>query len=143
MYVNNANKESLKQIKAREKKEQDDKIREMCELLAIQRLGEGGENRIKELSNQYKGLWYLPALNEDGTVEKMLVFKPIDRHALSYASTKITDEGLYAFLEAAMNECLVKELSDVDMMVEDDYFIPAANTFNKIIEGRKTTLVKR
>jgi hypothetical protein len=74
-------------------------------------------------------------------IEALALMKPITRHILSYASTKITDEGLYAFLEAAMNECFVE--GDRCIIDDDEYFIPAANSFNKILEGKKASLLKR
>jgi hypothetical protein len=142
MIKTNANKNSLKEIREREKAEKDKNYRDQCETILTTRIG-GDSSKIAELSNKHKGLWYLPALDEEGNVEKMLVLKPIDRNILSYASTKIADDGLYAFLEAAMNECILKEYSDMEMMNDDDYFIPAANSFNKIMEGKKTALLKR
>lgn len=141
MITTNANTSSLKEIRERERKEKDDIIKSKCEELAIERAG--GTDKLVALSNKYKGLWYLPVIADDDSIEKMLVLKPIDRHILSYASTKITDDGLYMFLETAMNECIIKDLSDMVIMEEDDYFIPAANSFNKILEGKKTNLLKR
>lgn len=141
MVQTDANKNSLKAIREKEQKEREAEIRALCEKLAIERVG--SEDALKQLSNKHKGLWYLPALNEDGSIDKMLILKPIDRHILSYASTKITDDGLYIFLESAMNECVIKDFSDIEMIDDDDYFIPAANSFNKMLEGKKTTLLKR
>ncbi len=141
MIQTDANKNSLKEIRERERKEKDDIIRKKCEALAIQRLGD--EDKLKQLSNKHKGLWYLPAIDDNENIEKLLILKPIDRNILSYASTKIQDEGLYSFLEAAMTECILADHSDMIMLTDDDYFIPAANSFNKILEGKKTALLKR
>jgi hypothetical protein len=141
MIKTDANSSTLKDIRERERKEKESELRAKCEVKAIERLG--SEDAVKSLSNKYKGLWYLPAFDEQGEVEKMLILKPIDRNILSYASTKIQDEGLYSFLEAAMNECVIKEHSDMDMISDDDYFISSANSFNKILEGKKTALLKR
>ncbi|RXK57569.1 hypothetical protein ESA94_20435 [Lacibacter luteus] len=142
MFQTNTNKSTIKEIRERERKEKEDLIKSKCEELAIQKLG--SKEALVQLSNKYKGLWYLPILDEnEEEIIKLLILKPIDRHILSYASTKIEDEGLYIFLEAAMNECVIKEHSDMDVITEDEYFIPAANKFNKILEGKKAFMVKR
>lgn len=141
MIKTNASSNSLKEIKDREKAEKEATVRELCEALAATRAGT--PDALIAISNKHKGLWYLPALTDDGQIDKLLVMKPIDRNILSFASTKISDEGLYAFLEAAMRECMIAELSDKEMMEDDEYFISAANSFNKIMEGKKTMLVKR
>lgn len=141
MIVTNSSSNTLKEIKDREKAEKESSVRQLCENLASERAG--SQEALVALSNKNKGLWYLPALTDDGGIEKLLVMKPIDRNILSFASTKISDEGLYAFLEAAMRECVIPELSDKEMMEDDEYFISAANSFNKIMDGKKTMLVKR
>ena len=115
------------------------KQRAECEAFAIERFG---EQRIKELSNANKGLWYLPVYDEEGeSIERLALMKPIDRNILSYASTKISDEGLYAFLESCMAECFVE--GDRDIIDDDKYFLPASTAFNKILEGRKAAMLKR
>ncbi len=141
MFTNNSNKSSLKEMREREKKEQEQRIKELCEKMALERCG--GEPALVQLSNLHRGLWYLPVLGEGDTIEKLLIMKPIDRHILSFASTKITDDGLYAFLEAAMQECVIKEHSDMDVFEDEEAFISAANSFQKVMEGKKTALVKR
>jgi len=141
MIVTNANKNSLKEIKAREEKEKQAEIIAKCEAIAIKRLGD--LEKLKQLSNKHKGLWYLPIIDDDGNIEKLAILKPIDRNILSYASTKMQDEGLYAFLESAMNECILSEYSDREIIEEDDYFLPAAGQFNKLIEGKKAYMLKR
>jgi hypothetical protein len=83
MIKTNANKNSLKEIREREKAEKDKGYRDQCETILTTRIG-GDSSRIAELSNKNKGLWYLPALDEEGNVEKMMVLKPIDRNILSY-----------------------------------------------------------
>ena len=92
-------------------------------------------------SNQNKGLWYLPIVDYNGNIEKCLILRPITRHILSYASTKIEDEGLYTFLEAAMRECMIE--GDSEILDDDEYFIPAAMQFNDIMKGKKAMLLKR
>jgi len=48
---------------------------------------------------------------------------------------------LYVFLEACMRECWVE--GDICIMDDDEYFIPAAMKFNKILEGKKASFLKR
>jgi hypothetical protein len=131
---------SLKEIRAAERKRKDAELREKCEALAFERYG---ESTVKEWSNKHKGLFYLPIMDDDdeNVIEKMAVLKPIDRHILSYASTKIEDEGLYIFLEAVMRELWVE--GDKELLDDDNYFISAAQTLNKIVQGKKAALVKR
>lgn len=131
--------EDLKKRLAREKAETAEKLKEKCSALANERFG---EETMKKWSNEHKGLWFLPVCNNDtGEIEKLAIMKPITRTTLNYASTKITDEGLYSFLEACMRECWVD--GDKDILEDDEYFIPAAGTFNKIIEGKTASLLKR
>jgi hypothetical protein len=130
---------SIKEIRERELKEQETRLREKCEALAYERYG---EDQVIKWSNQNKGLWYLPVMDETGeNIEAIALMKPINRHILSYASTKITDEGLYAFLEQCMRECFIT--GDAFIMDDDEYFIPAAMKFNAILEGKKAALLKR
>lgn len=146
MIKTGANSGTIKEIKARDQKEKEEAIIDKCQALAAERIGSRDE--LLKLNNQYKGgIWYLPIIGEDGEIEKMAIMKPIDRNILSYASTKITDEGLYAFLEACMRECIIevqgKTMNDAEILEDDEYFIPAANSFNKILEGKKAFLLKR
>ena len=113
-------------------------LRDKCEELAFERFT---KDTVLGWSNKYKGLWYLPIIADDGSIEKLGIMKPIDRHILSFASTKIEDEGLYVFLEACMRECWVE--GDICIMDDDEYFIPAAMKFNKILEGKKASFLKR
>jgi hypothetical protein len=130
---------SIKEIRERERKDQETQLREKCQALAYERYS---EEQVIKWSNQNKGLWYLPVLDETGeNIEAMALMKPINRHILSYASTKITDEGLYAFLEQCMRECFIT--GDAFIMDDDEYFIPAAMKFNAILEGKKAALLKR
>ena len=129
--------ESIKVMRDREKAEAEAKLRLECEDLAIKSYS---KEQIVKWSNEHKGLWYLPILGEDGKIEALGIFKPINRHILSYASTK-TDEGMHAFLEVAMRECFVA--GDEKILEDDDYFIPASMKFNSILEGKKASLLKR
>jgi hypothetical protein len=131
--------ESVKAIREREQQAKEVQLREMCNKLANERYTEA---QMKKWSNEFKGLWFLPVLNQEGDkIEQLAIMRPITRTILSYASTKIQEEGLYDFLEAAMRECWVE--GDKVILDEDEYFIPAANQFNKILEGKKAALLKR
>lgn len=136
--VTGANAKSIKSIREAENAAKEKELRAKCEALAVERWG---EEEIKKLSNANKGLWYLVIQDEDGNIEKLAIMKPIDRNILSYASTKIQDDGLYAYLESCMHSCWLQ--GDDEIMGDDAYFIPAANSFNKILEGKKAALVKR
>lgn len=130
---------TLKALRKEEQERKNKELREKCEALAVERYG---EQQIKELSNSNKGLFYLPILDEEEqTIEKLAVLKPIDRHILSYASTKIEDDGLYSFLGAVLESCWL--MGDDEIKMDDEYFIPACGKINKIIEGKKAALVKR
>lgn len=131
--------ENFKSIRERERKQKEAEIRTKCETHAIKNFG--GEDTIVKLSNKHKGLFYLPIFDEDGEIEKMGIFKPIDKEILNYASTKIESDGLYTFLEVCMRECWLD--GDAEILDDKDYFLPAANQFNKIIDGKKAALVKR
>lgn len=139
MITTDANKNSVKERREQERKEKEAEVKQKCEALAIERLG--GVQELLKLSNANKGLWFLPVMNEDGEIDKMAMMKPIDRHILSYASTKLTDGGLYEFLEVAMRECFIQ--GDREILDDDDYFLPASTAFNKIIDGKKAHLLKR
>lgn len=130
--------DSVKEIRKREAAEKEAKLREQLNTYANEKFG---ENELKKWSVANKGLFFLPILGEDGAILKLAVMRPITRSILSYASTKVQEEGLYEFLETAMRECFIA--GDKDILDEDEYFIPAANQFNKILEGHKAALVKR
>jgi len=130
---------SIKQIKKRDAEEKEKALRVKCEELAIEKFS---KEQIAKWSVENKGLWYLPVFDITGEeIEGIAILRPITRSILSYASTKIQDEGLYEFLEVAMRECFIA--GDERILDEDEYFIPAANQFNKILEGKKAALVKR
>ncbi len=133
-------KENLKARRKRERLEKEAELRKMCEAHAIDVFG---EKQIKKWSNEHKGLWYLPARDpdDDTKIIKLGIFKKIDREALNYASTKIEDNGLYNFLECAMNECWIG--GDREIIENDDYFLAASQKFNKMMEGYNVDLIKR
>lgn len=150
IQTNNSGRESLKEIKKREAAEKEVELKKQCEALAFAKYG---EETIIKWSNKHRGLWYLPVIAEDNTIEAMAIMKPIDRHILSFASTKIEDEGLYTFLEQCMREVFIAGVEPGDklsstadescIIADDEYFIPAAQKFNKIMEGKKVAFLKR
>lgn len=150
IQTNNNGRETLKELKKRESAEKDAKLKTDCEALAVSLIG---DDEIKKMSNVNKGLWYMPVINEDGSIECMAIMKPIDRHILSFASTKIEDEGLYTFLEQCMREVfvagiqpdktIVKTPDECIIITDDEYFIPSAMKFNKIMEAKKVGFLKR
>lgn len=139
MITTNTNgSETLKQVRERESKEKEALLRKACEEYAVQKYG---EEKINQWSNANKGLWYLPALDDNESIEKLAIMKPIDRHILSRATDKIENGGLYMFLEACMRECWIE--GDPEILDDEEYFIPSAMKFNKILEGKKVAFVKR
>ncbi|HML57986.1 MAG TPA: hypothetical protein PKA85_06415 [Ferruginibacter sp.] len=127
------------ELRKKEALEKEQSLLKKCEEYAEQLLG--GKEQVVKLSNLHKGLFYLPIEDEDGNIEKMGILKPIDRHILSHATTKLDDDGLYVFLEACMRECWLA--GDTCILDDDDYFLPAAGKFNKMLEGKKATFLKR
>lgn len=151
MIQTNTNKHSLRSQREQEKKQKQDALRIACESVAVEKFG---KEKIVSWSNQYKGLWYLPVLDEEENIETMLVLRPIDRHILSFASTKMADDGLYIFLETAMRDCTIASIEPggavvvgnqepITIIDDDDYFLAAADRFNGILQSKKTALVKR
>ncbi len=127
------------ELRKKEALEKEQELLKKCEEYAEQLLG--GKEAVVKLSNLHKGLFYLPIEDEDGNIEKMGILKPIDRHILSHATTKLEDDGLYVFLEACMRECWLD--GDECILNDDEYFLPAASKFNKMLEGKKATFLKR
>lgn len=138
IQTDSTNGQTVKDIKRKEQEALDAKIKEACQKLAYEKYT---EEQVIKWSNQNKGLFYLPVLDKDGNIIKLAIMKPINRHILSYASTKLTDGGLYEFLEACMRECWIA--GDDEILNDDEFFIPSANTFNKILEGYKAHMLKR
>lgn len=132
--------DSVKQIRRREAEAKEKALREKCEALAIEKFT---KEKITAWSNEHKGLWYLPIMDETEEIVALAVLKPMNRTILSYASTKIEDgEGLYDFLEAAMRECFLA--GDERILDDDEFFIPAAQKFNRMMmKGNTAALVKR
>ncbi|MFT3750966.1 MAG: hypothetical protein QM768_21815 [Agriterribacter sp.] len=130
--------ENFKSIRERERKQKEAEIRAKCEAHAIAKYG---EETVIKLSNKHKGLFYLPVFDEEDEIDKMAIFRPIDKEVLNYASTKIESDGLYTFIETCMRECWLE--GDQEILDDKDFFLPAANQFNKIIDGKKAALVKR
>lgn len=139
IHNNDNSKSTLKQMREKEQKERQDRIKSLCEEYAKTNYG---EEQITKWEKQHKAVWYLSVLNEDETaILKLAIMRPIDRHILSHASTKLTDDGLYTFLETCMRECWIE--GDQEIVDNDEYFIPAAQTFNSMIESKKVAFVKR
>lgn len=138
---NKASQLSVKQLKEKDKAAKEVVLREMCEKFAVDKYT---ENVIKTLREKHKGIWYLPILSEDEDgnefIEKMAIMKPITRSILSYADAKLSDGGLYDYLEFCMRECMVE--GDEEIIEDDECFIPAANKFNAILDGKKAALIK-
>lgn len=130
--------QSLKEIKAREQQEKEAQLKAQCEELAHSKFT---EEQVIKWSNANKGLFFLPVQDQEGNIQALGILKPITRHILSYASTKMTDGGLYDFLEACLRECWIA--GDECILEDDEFFIPAAMQFNKILEGKKAGLLKR
>lgn len=130
---------SLKELRKQERMQIEKELIAKCEALAIERYT---EEQVVKWSNANKGLFFLPVLDEEEqAIEKMAILKPIDRHILSYASTKIEDEGIYVFLGAVLEACWIA--GDEEIKTDDVYFLPAANKVQKIIDGKKANLLKR
>lgn len=126
---------SLKQMREKEAAKKDAELKVKAEELARQRYG----GKLDEWRKTFRNVWFL-IVDQDGEIDKMAVMKPINRHILSFASSKIEDAGLYSFLEACMRETWLE--GDEELLEDDAYFIPASMQFNKMIEGKKATFVK-
>ncbi len=130
---------TVKEIRKREAEEKNAKLRSMCEAYAKERFT---EKAVIEASNKHGGLFYLPILNDDETeIEKFAAFSPINRHVLSYATTKLADGGMYVFIEQVMRDTFV--FGDMEIIDDDKYFLSAAEVINKIIDAKKAAFVKR
>lgn len=136
-----ANKLSMKALREKERNEKEAALKLKCEARAIELLG--SKEALVKLSNENKGIWYLP-LCDDATpdeIEVMAIMKPIDMAILSYASTKVEDEGIMEYFRACLVSCFI---GGDDIIKEDDnYTIPACFKIQKIIEGKKAYLLKR
>lgn len=141
MYATNNDSKVAKTLAERRKQERAEReamLKAKCNTWAIDRFG---EEMIKQWSNKYKGIFYLPVLDDDDNILACLVLRPIDRYILSYASTKLESEGLWLYLEACMRDLMI----DGDQIILDDeeYFFAAAQQLDKIMGARKAALVKR
>lgn len=133
--TNDADQLTLKDLKAQKENEASVKLMEQAAILADVLY----PGKLDEYKKKYKAVWFL-VIDTDGEIEKMAVMKPINRHILSLASTKLEDDGLYSFLESCMRECWLE--GDTELLDDDEYFIPAAMKFNKMLEGKKAAFVK-
>ena len=139
--ITGANKLSMKALREKDRLEKEAALKQLCEARAIELLG--SENELKLLSNANKGLWYLPICDstDENTIEVMAIMKPIDMAILSYASTKVEDEGIMEYFRACLVACFLK--GDEAILNDDNYTIPACFKIQKIIEGKKAYLLKR
>jgi hypothetical protein len=126
---------NLKAIREREQATIAAELVAKAEEIARERYGV----KLDDWKKLHKAVWFL-VIDNEGVIEKMAVMKPINRHILSYASTKLEDDGLYSFLEQCMRECWID--GDDELLEDDEYFIPAAMKFNKMLEGKKAAFVK-
>src|SRR5690606_14629138 len=110
MIKTDTNKNTLKSIREKEATEREVFERTACEAYCKKNFPDVD---LVKLSNKHKGLWFLPIWDENDKVEKLALMRPIDRHILSYASTKVESDGLYIFLEACMNECFLHGDRDI------------------------------
>jgi hypothetical protein len=145
------NNESLKQKRDRDQKKKEAELLAKCNEMANEKFG---QDEVVKMSNANKGIWFLPVMDETGEkIEALALMKPIDRHTLSFAMSKLEDEGMSVFLEQCMRECFVasvepdgsttQEPDKCIIITEDEYFIPASMKFNKILEGKKVAFLKR
>lgn len=131
------NNSSLKDMRDKKRMEEEAVQLAQAEAAAIEKFG---ADKIAEWRKAYGAVWFMTFLTEDKKIEKIAVFRPIDRQVLSYAASKMEDDGLYGFLEQGMRECWLA--GDQEIIEDDNYFIPAAQKFNKIIEGKQVAFLK-
>lgn len=136
-----ANKLSMKALRDKERTEKEAALKILCEERAIELLG--SKDALLQLSNKHKGIWYLPICDasDEATIEVMAIMKPIDMAILSYASTKVEDEGIMEYFRSCLVECFIA--GDTVILEDENYTIPACFKIQKIIEGKKAFLLKR
>lgn len=140
MIQTNANTKSIKEAREKERIAKEQALRLKCAEYANEKFG---AEKLVQLSNENKGLWFLPVMSaaDSEVIEKIAIMRPIDRNVLNYASSKVEDAGIYGFIEQCMRDCFL--IGDEEILEDDEYFIPASQAFNKILEGRKAALLKR
>lgn len=136
MIKNNTNG-SLRDMRERKRLEEEALQLAQAEAAAVEKYG---AEQIAAWRKQYGAIWFMTFLSEGKEVEKIAIFRPIDRQVLSFAASKMEDDGLYGFLEQGMRECWLA--GDEEVLEDDNYFIPAAQKFNKIIEGKQVAFLK-
>ena len=127
---------SLQEIEDRNRAEAAQSVKDQCEKLAVKRFG---ADQIKAWETEYKSVWYL-SVHQNGVVKFFGVMKPVTRHILGYAHTKV-DSGSYAVAEAAMRECWLG--GDEQMFDDEDCFLVAAQAFNSRTSEYEAYIVKR
>lgn len=128
--------ESLREIRDRKKKEEEVLLLEKCEAIARERYGV----KLDEWRKKFGHIWFLPVQDNTGEIEKLAVMKPIDRTILSYCADKMTEDGLYGYLEACMREVWLD--GDNEIVDEEEYFIPCSDVFQRITQGKKAAFLK-
>ncbi len=129
---------TMKEMQKLEKEKEAKALLEKCNARADELYG---AKAMAQWSNANQGLWFLPIIDEEGNIEKMMIFKKIDRNILSYASTKLETDGAYVFIEQCMRDCYIA--GDMEIIEDDDYFLPAMSKFQAMIEGKKAAMLKR
>lgn len=122
---------SLKKIKAREKRLQEQSIKkedqsflDKCNSLANEMFGEELFGKMKQ---DNKGLHFLPLKTDTGEIKKMALMK--------FADPRIDKLCQLAYIRTAMRECFVA--GDKDVFEDDDCFAKVADAWVKILEGKK------
>lgn len=117
-----------------------EQIRALCEQYAKEKY----PKQLSGWEKEHEEIWYLPILNEDSTqVEKLGIFKMVDRHIMSQAQDKLA-QGFYVYIEYMMKECLLNNDDDGNYIIENERaFLGAAPQFNKMVEGINVAFVKR
>lgn len=132
-------KKTLSESKrALEHKAEEAKLKAEYEAYAVKKYT---AEQIAKWSNAHKGIFYLALQDENGKIIKFAVMKKITREILDYATEKLQSAGLYVFLESVMREVWLE--GDSEILDDDEYFIPAAQQINKMLEGHTAKLVKR
>ena len=135
--TDNTKGESLKEIKIRQRKEKEAELLAKCEAFAADKYG---KDKLDEYRKKYDCIWFMSVMDEEDNIDALAIMRPVNRHILSFASTKITDDGMYGFLEQCMRECWLE--GDMRILDEEEYFVPASQEFNKIIESKKVVFLK-
>ncbi len=144
-----------------------EQIKAKCEAYAIEKYG---LSKINQWEKDFQEVWYLPVLSEvinvnkkkvteivEGknvekevsdievvtTVEKLGIFKIVDRHIMNNAQEKLA-QGFYVYVEFMMRETLLNDDDEGNYIITNERaFLSAAPEFNKMVDGITTAFVKR